>query len=96
MQLDTKPLAHAECSFGDEFDATPGDLCVERSKGGAAGACNGDSGSPLLLKVAGKWRVIGVDSRSGGNSCLATDEVFTSIAFYWEWITSTISADRAS
>ncbi|NBE98760.1 serine protease [Nonomuraea sp. KC401] len=94
-QLDTRTLELSACSFGDEFDATPGDLCVERAKADAAGACNGDSGSPLLLNVGGQWRVIGVDSRSGGDSCLATDEVFTSIGFYLDWITDTITADQS-
>ncbi|WP_084964861.1 S1 family peptidase [Thermoactinospora rubra] len=96
LQLDTKLLSPSECYFGDEFDATPGDLCVERAKSDTAGACNGDSGSPLLLQVDGQWRIIGVDSRSGGDSCLATDEVYTSTAHYWPWVTSMIGADRTS
>ncbi|TDC99577.1 serine protease [Nonomuraea diastatica] len=94
LQLDTRLLPASACEFGDEFSITPGDLCVERGNGGTAGACNGDSGSPLLLNVRGKWRIIGVDSRSGGDSCLATDEVFTSTAFYWNWVADTMIENR--
>ncbi|MEO3790832.1 serine protease [Nonomuraea sp. B10E15] len=95
LQLDTKLLPTPACDFGDDFSITPGDLCVERGNDGAAGACNGDSGSPLLQNVRGEWRIVGVDSRSGGDSCLATDEVFTSTAYYWSWVTSTMAAPRS-
>ncbi|WP_336216113.1 S1 family peptidase [Nonomuraea sp. LPB2021202275-12-8] len=96
LQLDTKLLPIAECSFGDEFDATPGDLCVERSKKDTAGACSGDSGSPLLSRVDDRWRIIGVVSRSGGATCLGTDEVYTATNSYWAWVTSVIGANRMS
>jgi secreted trypsin-like serine protease len=60
--------------------------CVSRAKNDTAGACNGDSGSPLLWKVNGVWRLVGVDSHSGGESgCLATDVVYTTTEFYWSW-----------
>ena len=96
LQLDTKLLLHADCYFGDEFDATPGDVCVSRAKNDTAGACNGDSGSPLLWKVNGVWRLVGVDSRSGGESgCLNTPEVYTSTDFYWEWVKETINTPAA-
>jgi secreted trypsin-like serine protease len=90
-QLDTKLLPLSDCFFGDEFSATPGDLCVARGKGGTAGACSGDSGSPLLHWVAGSWRTIGVVSRSGGETgCLNTDEVYTMTDYYWRWVVNTI------
>lgn len=88
-QLDTQVQPLSACYFGDDFDATPGDLCVKRAQGDTAGACSGDSGSPLLYKVDGIWRVVGVTSRSGGETgCLNTDEVYTSTDFYWSWIRS--------
>jgi secreted trypsin-like serine protease len=93
LQLDTKLLLHADCKFGDEFDATPGDVCVSRAKNDTAGACNGDSGSPLLWKVDGVWRIVGVDSRSGGETgCLNTPEVYTTTDFYWSWVKETVNA----
>ena len=42
-QLDTTLLAAADCLWGDEYQGTPGDLCVARGKGDTAGACNRDS-----------------------------------------------------
>jgi secreted trypsin-like serine protease len=91
-QLDTKLLLHSACYFGDDFDATPGDVCVELPKDGTAGPCNGDSGSPLLWKVNGTWRIVGVDSRGGGESgCLNTPEVYTTTDFYWSWVKDTIT-----
>jgi secreted trypsin-like serine protease len=90
-QLDTKLLPLSDCYFGDEYAATPGDLCVARGRNGAAGACSGDSGSPLLHWVNSEWRTIGVVSRSGGETgCLNTDEVYTMTNFYWPWVARVI------
>lgn len=90
LQLDTKMLDLTSCHFGDEFDATPGDLCVERGKSHDAGACFGDSGSPLLRSIHGRWYAVGVTSRSGGEDCLETPEVYTSIDYYSGWLKSVI------
>ncbi|MDX3103710.1 serine protease [Nonomuraea angiospora] len=90
-QLDTKLLPYADCRWGDEFQATPGDLCAARGKDDTAGACSGDSGSPLLYRTADGWKVIGVTSRSGGETgCLNTPEVYTSTAHYWSWVKVTM------
>lgn len=92
LQLDGKMLPLSDCYFGDAYDATIGDVCVERSKGDTAGVCNGDSGSPLLWKVDGRWRIVGVTSRSGGETgCLNTDTVYTSTDFYWAWAMNVIN-----
>ncbi|MDG4788347.1 serine protease [Micromonospora sp. WMMD1102] len=91
-QLDTKMLPYADCLWGDEYQATPGDLCVARGKNGTAGACSGDSGSPLLYRTATGWGVVGVTSRSGGETgCLNTPKVYTSAAHYWSWVRVTIA-----
>jgi secreted trypsin-like serine protease len=90
-QLDTHLLPLSDCLWGDEFQGTPGDLCVARGKDDTAGACNGDSGSPLLVQSLSGWKVIGVDSRSGGETgCLNTPEVYTSVSAYWSWVEATI------
>jgi secreted trypsin-like serine protease len=86
-QLDTTLLPESDCLWGDEYQGTPGDLCVARGKGDTAGPCNGDSGSPLLLRAGSGWQILGVDSRSGGETgCLNTPEVYTSSATYWPWV----------
>jgi secreted trypsin-like serine protease len=91
-QLDTNLLPASDCLWGDEFQGTPGDLCVARGKGDTAGACSGDSGSPLLLWSQNSWKIIGVASRSGGESgCLNTPEVYTSAATYWSWVIVSIN-----
>ena len=91
-QLDSRLLLHSACYFGDDFDATPGDICIELPKGGVAGPCNGDSGSPLIWKVNGVWRLVGLDSRGGGETgCLNTPEVYTTTDFYWAWVKQTVS-----
>lgn len=93
LQLDSKLLLHSACYFGDDYDATPGDICIELPKGGVAGPCNGDSGSPLIWKVSGVWRLVGLDSRGGGETgCLNTPEVYTTTDFYWSWVQQTINA----
>lgn len=90
-QLDTKLLPYSDCLWGDEFQATPGDLCAARGKNDTAGACSGDSGSPLLYRTAAGWKVVGVTSRSGGETgCLNTPEVYTSAAHYWSWVKITM------
>jgi secreted trypsin-like serine protease len=91
-QLDTQLRPLQDCYFvNDPFAATPGDLCVRRAKDNTAGACNGDSGSPLLYRAGGRWHVVGVDSRSGGETgCLNTDEVYVSIWYHWTWVKRTL------
>jgi secreted trypsin-like serine protease len=93
QQLDTLLNPPSECMFGDEWSWTPGDVCVSRGKGDTASPCNGDSGSPLLVKVNGQWRIIGVDSRSSGDFCVDTDEVYTSTNAYWDWVKATMTAN---
>lgn len=92
-QLDTKLLNFVDCQWGDDFEIAVGDVCVSRAKNDTAGACNGDSGSPLLYKRNGEWRVVGVTSRGGGETgCLNTPEVYTTTDHYWDWITATIAS----
>lgn len=62
-----------------------------------AGPCFGDSGSPLLWKVNGVWRIVGVDSRGPGEEgCLNGNEVYTTTDFYWDWVGETIQEDHTT
>jgi secreted trypsin-like serine protease len=91
QEIDSTVLEADSCLFGDEWQITPGDICVDSKAD--AGACYGDSGSPLLQKnTAGEWVILGMDSRSGGSACLETDEVYTGVAYYKDWITETLNA----
>lgn len=92
QELDSRVLEFDKCLFGDEWEIKKGDVCVE-SPNGEAGGCNGDSGSPLLQKnAAGEWVTLGVDSRAGGEKCLDTDEVYTGVALYRDWIDTTLKS----
>lgn len=92
QELDTKVLDYDKCLFGDEWEIKKGDVCVE-SPNHEAGGCNGDSGSPLLQKNAGgEWVTLGVDSRAGGEKCLDTDEVYTGVDHYADWIEQTLES----
>lgn len=65
------------------------EVVVEQSKG--KGACHGDSGGPAYIVVNGKLLTFGVTSR-GVDDILDTCSVsaaYTSIPFYWKWITQT-------
>lgn len=86
QELDSTVLPYDDCIHGDPYDITPGDLCVD-APGGTASICGGDSGGPLLIKKQGIWHIVGVVSRSPGESgCLNGPPVFTSTDFAWHWI----------
>ncbi|MGH8878423.1 MAG: S1 family peptidase [Stackebrandtia sp.] len=85
-ELDSKVVENENCVYGDEFDITIGDLCVD-SPNLDSGACNGDSGGPLLQKVDGEWVTRGMTSRGGGSVCTKTDETYASSDYYLDWIT---------
>lgn len=94
QELDTTRLQDADCITGDDLDLTPGDVCIDIPNGDS-GPCSGDSGGPALRKVPGGWRVFGVVSRGPGESgCLNGPEVYTSTAYYQDWIIETIAGNH--
>ncbi|RLK58407.1 S1 family peptidase [Actinokineospora cianjurensis] len=77
QELDSTVVAAKRCR---DSAITALDLCVNNPHG-TAGVCNGDSGGPLLTKIAGtrRWAVVGVSSRTAGD-CGQYPAVYTSIA----------------
>lgn len=89
QELDTKLLNFDECKQGDEFDITPGDLCIDIPNGDS-GPCFGDSGSPAMFKSGDTWRIFGVTSRGPGQTgCLNGPMVYTNIDWWADWIAET-------
>ncbi|NUU24564.1 MAG: serine protease [Streptomycetaceae bacterium] len=82
-QLDTKVLPDEPC-VGGEYGIDRGDFCADNPDN-AAGPCNGDSGTPAIKKVYGRWELIGADSRSLGD-CAVTKEVLPSVPYPRAWI----------
>ncbi|MGH8791667.1 MAG: S1 family peptidase [Stackebrandtia sp.] len=90
QELDTKLLNFDDCKYGDEFDITPGDLCVDIPNGDS-GPCFGDSGSPVMFKDGEEWKIFGLTSRGPGESgCLNGPEVYTNIDWWQDWVDETI------
>lgn len=88
-QLDTTVLPDAPC-IGGEFGIDRGDFCAD-NPGSVAGPCNGDSGTPAIKKVYGRWELVGADSRSLGD-CAVTKEVLPSVPFHHGWINEILHA----
>ncbi|KUL51405.1 trypsin [Streptomyces sp. NRRL F-4489] len=93
-QLDTKtiPADTPKCvkdpaDGSDAWGIRPGDVCADNPQD-TQGPCNGDSGSPLLRQVAGRWEIVGVDSRGVGSVCGTTPDIYTEIHAFKKWVSS--------
>ncbi|WP_331767548.1 serine protease [Embleya sp. NBC_00896] len=87
-QLDTTVRPAREC-VGGEFGIDTGDFCAD-NPGGVAGPCGGDSGTPAIRKVYGRWQLVGADSRSLGD-CGVTKEVLPSVPYHSGWIRAVVN-----
>lgn len=86
QQANLPVISNEECSKGHALPI-PEFLICTGSKAGDKGACNGDSGGPLmLLDKNNRWKVIGLVSwgRRGCNPEFPT--VYTRVSYYLEWI----------
>ncbi|MEV4165182.1 S1 family peptidase [Nonomuraea dietziae] len=101
-QLDTIVVPDRRCTL----IAHANEVCVGDRHGRPAGSCNGDSGGPLLRKIAGRWELVGATSRDGddvtarkdGSGICATNPkggpgvgIWTDVASYKSWIAETIA-----
>ncbi|MDX3227478.1 serine protease [Streptomyces sp. ME19-01-6] len=95
QELDTTVLnpSAEECrvdsSGDDSWGIREGDVCTDNPQD-TYGPCNGDSGSPLLRKVYGRWQVVGVDSRGIGDVCGSSPDIYTGLNYHRSWLNSVI------
>lgn len=85
-QLRTTVLQQQACASA-EISST--DMCTNnprRSNGPGKGACNGDSGGPVVEEKPGRDLVVGVISRGANVDCGESPDVSTSIAPISSWI----------
>ncbi|MEV3922678.1 S1 family peptidase [Actinomadura coerulea] len=95
QQLDTKVISpttkkcQVDANGDDSWGYRDHDICTDNPEG-VRGPCGGDSGSPLLIKVKGRWVITGVDSRGVGDVCGETPDLYTSVGYHHRWIAGVI------
>ena len=50
--------------------------------------CNGDSGSPLMIRLNGQWFHYGIVSFGSQTDCGRGPAIYTRTAYYYDWIQS--------
>ena len=80
------PMADCDLAYGDEMG--PGMICAGYEAGGV-GVCNGYIGSPLMCD---NTHVAGLSSWGYGCAMPMSPDVFTSVAFYNQWIKDQLSS----
>ena len=84
QELDTALEPPQRCD--STFVATR-EWCVD-NPGGGSGACNGDSGGPMITDAGGEWRLIGSASRRLANTdgCGVAPTIYTNDIPFQSWI----------
>ncbi|WP_327392357.1 MULTISPECIES: serine protease [unclassified Streptomyces] len=78
---------HKDEQGDDSFGIQEGDFCGD--EGSTGGSCGGDSGTPVVQKVKGRWQATGLNSRGVGD-CGTSADISTGVGAYYKWIKSQI------
>jgi secreted trypsin-like serine protease len=89
----TTPACVTDPTDGDAYGIRNGDFCVANPDK-VSGSCGGDSGSPVLWNLDGRWQLAGVQSRGPGEVCGQSPDIDTSISANYGWILITIKPDH--
>jgi snapalysin len=86
-ELDTSIITDIRCRGIDG----PVEICTN-NPGGNAGACYGDSGGPQVVRINGRWALIGATSRSGNGSpvCATGPSIYGDLPAIRTWINSQV------
>jgi secreted trypsin-like serine protease len=106
-ELDTVRVPDGRCTSLDHGT----EVCTAAAHDRVAGACNGDSGGPLIREVDGRWELAGITSRDGdeltgrmdGSAGCSTNPaggpglgIWTDATHYRSWISTTIGDHAAA
>lgn len=93
-QLGFVPLAYCAEVFSPMVTVSSSNICAGGD--GVKDACDGDSGGPLMIKLAGVWRLLGLVSY-GEQVCALSGypTVFTRVSFYQSWIDGYVEPETA-
>ncbi|BES96191.1 serine protease [Nesidiocoris tenuis] len=86
----------AEClrtAVAPQIRNLPGVICAGL-RNGSADSCQGDSGGPLMYQKKGQFTLEGIVSFGNGCARRNNPGVYTSVAYYNNWIRSRLSNDR--
>ncbi|MFJ7335898.1 trypsin-like serine protease [Streptomyces sp. NPDC101110] len=64
------------------------ELCLKATPTGSS--CHGDSGGPAIVRLDGKWRLIGATSR-GDEACGMSHAIYTDVTVFRSWISEAVS-----
>ncbi|MDH5393872.1 MAG: serine protease [Gammaproteobacteria bacterium] len=97
QQADVPLVSNATCNLSYSGYVTDNMLCAGYAAGGID-SCNGDSGGPLMLNLAGSWHQIGIVSWGSTVGCAAAGYygVYTKVAMFDDWLNSIISGLSAT
>lgn len=95
-QLATTVRAHQDCSSRSVLYRDGFELCIDNpddATGTAQGMCNGDSGSPLVHTVNGRYELAGIVSRETTLRCADGPVVFSDPVAFRHWLSQTTGGD---
>lgn len=85
QELDTTVGSDGRC--GGEGGLSAKEICINNVHG-TDGPCFGDSGSPAVKKIDGRWKFVGITSR-GGRWCGTTAAIYTSAPEFRKFVYDT-------